>query len=294
MSPRTHRFAAATAVATFLLLLVGGLVNPTGSSLACPDWPLCYGSPFPPMVGGILYEHSHRLLATGVGLLTVVLAILLYRDGRARLGVLAVGIVLAQGVLGGLTVLLKLPPEISIAHLALSMAFFVVLIALAVPRRVVVSARIHGALVAAAALVYVQIILGAVVRHTHSALACTTEIPLCFGQLWPASAPYQAQVHMAHRLFGVVVGLAVIAIGIGAARAVRGGLRLLALAAPVLVVVQIGLGMWTVYTLKALAPVELHLGVGAILLAVTAGLALATRPAPARQAVAIGVAAEQT
>src|SRR5947208_12682052 len=82
MSRSTRRFAAATAVATFLLLLVGGLVNPTGSSLACPDWPLCYGSPFPPMVGGILYEHSHRLLATGVGLLTVVLAVLLFRDGK--------------------------------------------------------------------------------------------------------------------------------------------------------------------------------------------------------------------
>src|SRR5262245_13322574 len=77
-----RRLAVATAVATFLLLLVGGLVNPTGSSLACPDWPLCYGSPFPPMVGGIFYEHSHRLFATGVGILTVVLAVLLWRGGR--------------------------------------------------------------------------------------------------------------------------------------------------------------------------------------------------------------------
>ena len=70
LTPRARRFALAAANATFLLILVGGLVNPTGSSLACPDWPLCHGSAFPPMVGGILYEHSHRLAATTVGLTT--------------------------------------------------------------------------------------------------------------------------------------------------------------------------------------------------------------------------------
>ena len=291
---RVHLFAAATAAATFVLLLVGGLVNPTGSSLACPDWPLCYGSPFPPMVGGILYEHSHRLVATGVGILTVVLAVLLYKAGRGKLGLLAVGLVVAQGLLGGLTVLLKLPPEISIAHLALSMAFFCYLLALSVPRTALVGAGLRRALVSGAGLTYVQIVLGAVVRHTHSALACTTELPGCFGQIWPAGAPYQAQLHMAHRLFAVVVGVALIAIALVAARRLRGGLRLLALAVPVLVLVQIGLGMWTVLTLKALAPVELHLGVGALLLAATAILALATRPVHARAAEAIAmVPAEQ-
>src|SRR5215813_14491924 len=110
MTARSQRLALAAAVATFVLLLVGGLVNPTGSSLACPDWPLCYGSPFPPMVGGILYEHSHRLAGTGVGILTIVLAVVLWKEGRGRLGLVAVGMVLLQGTLGGLTVLLKLPP----------------------------------------------------------------------------------------------------------------------------------------------------------------------------------------
>src|SRR5688572_23167410 len=125
-------FSAATAAATFLLLLVGGLVNPTGSSLACPDWPLCYGSAFPEMTGGILYEHSHRLVATFVGLMTVILGVLLFRArrhdrGYVPLALLVVAMVVVQGVLGGLTVLLKLPPQISTAHLALSMAFFVTL-----------------------------------------------------------------------------------------------------------------------------------------------------------------------
>src|SRR5262249_21221863 len=170
MTPRARRLAIAAALATFALILVGGLVNPTGSSLACPDWPLCYGSAFPPMVGGILYEHSHRLAATTVGILTVLLAIVLYQDGRGRLGLLAVGLVVAQGTLGGLTVLLKLPPAISIGHLALSMAFLSYLVGLAAPARVDAGPRVHVALVAAAALVYLQIVLGAVVRHTHSAL----------------------------------------------------------------------------------------------------------------------------
>ena len=277
MTPRARRLAGAAAASTFVLLLVGGLVNPTGSSLACPDWPLCHGSPFPPMVGGILYEHSHRLAATAVGLLTIALAIVLYKEGRGRLGALAVGVIVLQGCLGGLTVLLRLPPTVSIAHLALSMAFFAFLVGLSVPGRVDVGPAVHRALAASAGLVYLQIVLGAVVRHTHSALACTTEVPLCFGQLWPAGAPVQAQIHMAHRIFALVVAAAVGAVAIAAARRLRGGLRLVALSVPLLVLVQIGLGAWTVLTLKALAPVELHLGVGALLLAATTVLAVATR-----------------
>jgi protoheme IX farnesyltransferase len=278
-----RRFAAATAAAIFLLLGIGGLVNPTGSSLACPDWPLCFGSPFPKMVGGVLYEHSHRLAATGVGILTIVLALLLARDGRRKLGVLALALVVAQGVLGGLTVLLKLPPQISIAHLALSMAFFVYVVWLALPAAIETTPRLHRWLVAGFGLIYVQIVLGAVVRHTHSALACINEVPLCFGQIWPENAPVQTHIHMLHRLFALVAGGVAAGAAIAAARRLSGRLRLVALAVPALIVGQIALGVWTVLTLKALVPVELHLAVGALLLAATATLALATRaPAPAR------------
>ena len=211
-----------------------------------------------------------------MGLLTIVLAIVLYKDGRGRLGALAVGLIVVQGALGGLTVLLRLPPAISIAHLALSMGFFAYLVGLAAPARVAVGPTVHRALVAAAGLVYLQIVLGAVVRHTHSALACGTEIPTCFGGFWPADEPYQAQIHMAHRILAAFVGIAVTAIALACARRLRGGLKLIALSVPILVLVQIALGLWTVVSLKALVPVELHLGGGALLLAATTSLAVAT------------------
>src|SRR3989442_8341676 len=108
-----HRFAVLTAAATFVLLFVGGLVTSTGSGLAVPDWPLSFGQVFPPMVGGILFEHGHRLVAALVGCLTLVLALWI-AVGQPRPmvrppRVLALFAVVLQGVLGGVTVLYKLP-----------------------------------------------------------------------------------------------------------------------------------------------------------------------------------------
>src|SRR5436305_7365563 len=104
-----HRYAVLTACATLLLIVAGGLVTSTGSGLAVPDWPLSYGRLMPPMVGGIFYEHGHRMIAAAVGFLTVLQAIFLQlRDPKRRariLGWCAVGAVIAQGVLGGLTVI---------------------------------------------------------------------------------------------------------------------------------------------------------------------------------------------
>src|SRR5579871_804923 len=108
-----HRFAIATALATYLLILIGGLVHGTGSSLACPDWPTCYGTLMPRMEGGVLVEHSHRIAAFTVVILTLALAvnlqwgITLPEQRRLRpFGWLAVGLVVAQALLGGITVLL--------------------------------------------------------------------------------------------------------------------------------------------------------------------------------------------
>src|SRR6266571_8045961 len=122
-----HRFALFTACSTAFLIFVGGLVTSTESGLAVPDWPLSYGKFFPPMVGGIFYEHGHRMIAATVGFLTVIQAIWLQLRARKRslrvLGWTAVGAVIAQGVLGGMTVLFLLPPAISIAHAGLAEIF---------------------------------------------------------------------------------------------------------------------------------------------------------------------------
>ncbi len=274
MSPdRPYRFAVATAAATWVLLLVGGLVHGTGSGLACPDWPTCYGSFFPRMTGGILFEHSHRLAASAVGLLTIALAVLLGR-GRWKLGVAAVALVIFQGVLGGLTVLFKLPDLVSTAHLAVSMIFFLLLVAIAwrvapkAPAPPAASSSTRRLASLATAAVYLQIVLGALVRHTESGLACGGWV-LCHGSLWPTGAHPATRLHMAHRLGAVIVAALVVAAAVSFARRADAAprLRLLTRALPLAVAAQIALGLASVRTGLSLWAVEAHLGLGAALLA---------------------------
>jgi heme a synthase len=130
-----HRFAVVVSVCTFLLLIAGALVTSNDAALSVPDWPLSYGTISPPMFGGVVYEHSHRVIAAGVGLLTVILAVLLWMKDERRwvryLGLAAVGAVIAQGVLGGLTVLLDLHYAMPVAHACLGQIFFGLTVSLA-------------------------------------------------------------------------------------------------------------------------------------------------------------------
>ncbi len=287
-----HRFALATAAATYCLLVIGGLVHATGSSLACPDWPLCYGQFFPPMEGGILFEHGHRLAALAVAVLTVALAAVVWRRRtevqlRALAG-LGVGLVLFQASLGAITVVRRLPLIVSAGHLATSMAFFSLVIYLAWRLRPgpapAVPAAPRRPAAAAALAVYVQIVLGAFVRHTGSGLACNVQIPLCNGALWPSGGA--AQLHMAHRILGVVVAALVIASAAAAMRAARAAGRglpwALAAAAPALVLAQTAVGFLTVTTFISVPVVTVHLALGALLLADTLALflTLGARGAP--------------
>jgi heme a synthase len=176
--PVAHRLALATLAATAVLIVLGGLVTNTGAALAVPDWPSTFGHnmflfPWSRMVGGVFYEHSHRLAGALVGLLTVALAAALWREGgRLRLlGLVAVAVVLAQGVLGGLRVVL-LQDTLAIIHGSLAPAFFALLAALSMltsPRGQVAAISLDPALkgltVVTAALVYVQIVFGALVAH---------------------------------------------------------------------------------------------------------------------------------
>src|SRR5215510_14139084 len=131
-SPWPHRLALMTAIATFPLLFVGGLVTSMGAGLAVPDWPTTFGYnmftyPWSEMVGGILYEHSHRLIGSVVGLLTILLAVTLWmqesRQWLRWLGLVALGAVILQGVLGGLRVVL-LQQTLAIIHACFAHAFF--------------------------------------------------------------------------------------------------------------------------------------------------------------------------
>jgi cytochrome c oxidase assembly protein subunit 15 len=173
-----HRLALTTVVATFVLILFGGLVTNTGAALAVPDWPTTFGHnmflyPWSQMIGGIFYEHSHRLLGAVVGLLTLGLAAALWREGGhlRALGIVAVAAVVVQGVLGGLRVVL-LKETLAIVHGCLAQAFFGLAVAVAVLTSTRQRAPLRGLDGATrtvtwvgVALVYAQIVFGALITH---------------------------------------------------------------------------------------------------------------------------------
>ncbi len=176
MNRGLHRFAVFTACATFCLIVAGALVTSNDAGLAVPDWPLSYGSLMPPWVGNIRYEHGHRMVATFVGLLTIVLAVWLWRKEPRRwvrrLGLVALAMVVAQGVLGGITVLFFLPTAISAGHASLAQIFFCLTVILALVTGpgwtqsscpapwppATLPALTSGA-------IFLQLVLGAVFRH---------------------------------------------------------------------------------------------------------------------------------
>jgi protoheme IX farnesyltransferase len=289
-----HRFAISLAVATYLLILIGGLVHGTGSSLACPDWPTCYGTMMPRMEGGVLVEHSHRLAAGTVVIMTLLLAVMLSRSAapeQRRLrpfGWLAVGLVFAQALLGGITVLLRLPTPVSTAHTATSLLFFLTVLYVAARSRplsavVAPPPALPGCAVALAILaavsVYFQMVLGGLVRHSGAALACT-DVPLCRGALWPDAHP-TVLIQALHRLNALVAGGLVLASAVATWRGASGrrDLRALSVLGPLLVAVQIGLGVRAVQTFLDLATVESHLAVATALLATQVLVVLRGRPA---------------
>jgi cytochrome c oxidase assembly protein subunit 15 len=175
-----HRYTVVVAFCTLLLVVAGGLVTSNDAGLSVPDWPLSYGKLMPKMEGGIFFEHGHRMVATTVGLLTIILAIWLWRaDPRRwmrRLGWIALAAVIAQGLLGGMTVIFLLPKPVSISHACLAQLFFstTVLIALftsAEWARELTMAEdsgapsLHALAIAVSLCVLAQLALGAAARH---------------------------------------------------------------------------------------------------------------------------------
>jgi cytochrome c oxidase assembly protein subunit 15 len=290
-----HRFAQFLAACTVLLLLAGSLVTSTGSGLSVPDWPTSYGwsmFTFPPSkwVGGIFYEHTHRLIASTVGFLTIVLAIWLWREDprrwMKRLGLVALGAVVAQGLLGGLTVLFFLPAVISTAHAALAEIFFCLTVAIAVftghgfraeIRTNPVPQRVRRLATITTALIYVQILLGATMRHTGAGLAIP-DFPLMFGRLIPPYWDARIAIHFAHRVGALVVTIAILATATTVWRKTQGRRELTrpALTLVALVAVQVTLGALTVLTRRDVAINSAHVVVGALTLATSLVLTLRT------------------
>ncbi len=303
-----HQFAIFTGGATLALIFIGGLVTSTGSGLAVPDWPTTYGRfmfafPLADMVGGILYEHGHRMVASLVGLLVVVLALWLWRSEQRpwvrSLGWVALGAVVLQGTLGGVTVLLLLPTPVSVLHATLAQTFFLMVIALAYATSREFVTPDDSALLPAGmpvlrrwitlttAVIFLQLILGAVMRHTGSGLAFL-DFPLTGGRLVPSlAAPAiaalneqraalqmssvtvgQLAIHVAHRLGALAVTLTLVVTAVKTWRlgGLPRGLNAMAWTLLVLLGAQIALGAATVLSLKQPFVTTAHVATGAALL----------------------------
>lgn len=311
-----HRFALFTAISTFILIFIGGLVTSTGSGLAVPDWPTTYGEnmftyPIDKWVGGIKYEHGHRLFASFVGLLTTILAVWLAikeeRKWMKILGWIALGSVILQGILGGLTVLFLLPTPISVAHGMLAQTFFCLVSSIALftsqwwrengyadrndsPTNR--KSRIQILVIVTTVAVFLQLALGAIMRHTGSGLA-VPDFPLAYSQLFPtlsdesiaqynqelisygikwhgdkSVAVYQIVIHLLHRFWAYIVVGIVAFTGYKLMKTEflpsvlkRNGTILIAA-----VLIQFILGMLTVLTRKEVLITTAHVAIGAFTL----------------------------
>ena len=257
-----RRFTKVVAVSTLFLIFAGAMVTSTGSGLAVPDWPLSYGMFLPPMIGGILYETGHRLIAGSVGFLILLQALALQffepKKFVRKLGWLSLGCVLVQGLLGGLTVLFLQPHALSVAHgavaeillcLNVSIAFSTAAAGEKVPLRLrsgqaPADEGVRRLTTALPILVYSQILLGAIVRHMNAGVVFP-DFPLSNGKLIPDFTSGAIVANFAHRAGALAVTIAILAVARACFRAKR--FRGFAAALVALVGCQIYLGMRVVF-----------------------------------------------
>jgi cytochrome c oxidase assembly protein subunit 15 len=273
-----HRIAIVTAVATGLLIVAGGLVTSLEAGMAVPDWPTSFGYnmfTFPPdqWQGGIFYEHSHRLLGSGVGLLTILLALLLWLKDARRwikwLGAVALVAVIGQGVLGGIRVNLQ-ADYLAIPHACLAQAFFALTVAMVLftsrswhdterATESIDGLSLRWVCVAATAAIYVQMILGALLRHADDVMGDALH-----GHLFGAFVVMAAVIWLAVRIFGQFDSVRALTRPAGAVL--------------VLFIIQVGLGLGALATRMVMAGdaslgwvdvvfATSHVAVGALLLA---------------------------
>jgi len=289
----------ASVVATYLLIVVGGLVRASESGLGCPDWPLCHGQAIPlaQLRGATLIEFSHRLITTLVSLLVVATAIVSWRYYRRetqifRPSVLALGLLAVQIILGGVAVLLELPPTVVGIHLANALLLFACLIAAALyvvkpwPAENITSAatdRLPRLAVAAVVGTFILIVSGTVVAGAEAEDACLTW-PLCNGRLLPIGNDL-ALLNMIHRYIAGAVGLHILYTLVQAWRT-RRTIRAVAVATwatGLLLVAQVAIGAVNVVLDFPVATNVLHLATAAALWAAVVAFTILikeTRPTP--------------
>lgn len=302
--PLVHRIAVFGSVATFLLIVVGGLVTSKGAGMSVPDWPTTYGYnmflfPYSRWVGGIFWEHSHRLLATGIGLITLALATVTFLRDRRNwvkwLVVAAVAGVIIQGILGGLRVTLY-KDQLGVFHALLAQSFLgLLMIIAAVTGGGFLSgiwfadryaASLRWLAVAGLILTYFQLGVAATIRHQHAPLAIR-DFPAAYGQLVPDLSPTslavinaerirdhiaqvtpsQIYLQLAHRAGAAALLLVVLAFSVISVRITPVGhwLRSWSLIWVGGILLQILLGGMTIWFNKAADVATAHMALGALL-----------------------------
>jgi heme a synthase len=293
--------AAAAAVLTYALIVLGALVRTTNSGLSCPDWPTCYGHwvPLPSDLaevphlgytyGQVMLEWVHRLIAGVVlGPLVLVLAVLTFRRRRDRPALAVAGaalvlLLLVQGALGGLTVLDRNSPWSVAVHLGNALLLLTVTLGIyggaAGWRAPDGGGRLLTLALVAWGLALLAMMSAAVTAKTGSSLACTTW-PLCDGALVPDLSDGGVRIHFAHRVLAAATGLALLLLfwRSRAASAVPAAVRRLAALAAALAVLQIGLGGLVILLEAPVWKAVLHQAVGVLTFAVVALLMWRCRP----------------
>ncbi|HEX7569942.1 MAG TPA: COX15/CtaA family protein, partial [Verrucomicrobiae bacterium] len=306
-NPALFWFAVLNAVATFLLIGLGGLVTSHEAGMSVPDWPTSYGYnmfalPIKFWTGGAFFEHTHRLLASVVGLLMTILAVWLWlKDPRkwlAWLGVAAFLLVIAQGILGGLRVKWQLD-YLGIPHGAVAQAFLVLTCAIALftsrwwqnsatEKQIPVPRGLRSHVLYVTILIFIQLLIAATMRHQHAGLAIP-DFPLAYGKIWPSTTAeaiahynaqrveinninpitaFQVELQMIHRLVAYAIFLGVAAAAMLARKKLGGHdwLTKFTFFWLVLLALQIILGAATIWLNKAADIATGHVMVGALAL----------------------------
>jgi heme a synthase len=279
-----------TAVMTLFLLVAGALVTGTGSGLAVPDWPLSFGTLMPPMIGGVFFEHGHRLIAGFVAILSVVQAAVIWRVEKRNwvkwLALSAVVAVLSQAVLGGMTVLFRLPTQVSVAHACLAQIFFCMVVVLALvtssawPNEIRpftleenTGISLPYLSLAVSLLFFFQLLMGASMRHLGGGLAIP-DFPAVFGGIVPPFWTPRIFFHYLHRVgaFTLVISVSFLAYQITKRCGARHSLLAWVGALISLVTFQFILGAMVVWLRRPLPFTTGHLALGAICFACSVAL----------------------